>query len=53
MGGMSYIMIAGLPHNFLISIAITLVIMAVNVKPLLGFANQLLKGLLNRKRGNA
>ena len=53
MGAMSYAMIADLPHNVLISIVITVVIMAVNVKPLLGFANQLLKGILNRKRGKA
>lgn len=52
-GGMSYIMIAGIPHNFIISIVITLVIIAVNIKPLLGFALQLLKGLTKRKRGNA
>ena len=53
MGAMSYAMIADLPRNVLISIVITVVIMAVNVKPLLGFANQLLKGILNRKRGKA
>lgn len=53
MGAMSYAMIADLPHNAIISIVITAVIMAVNVKPLLGFANQLLKGILNRKRGKA
>lgn len=53
MGAMSYAMIADLPRNVLISIVITMVIMAVNVKPLLGFANQLLKGILNRKRGKA
>ena len=52
-GGMSYAMIADLPHNFVISIVITLLIMAVNIKPLLGFALQLLKGLTKRKRGNA
>ena len=52
-GGMSYIMIADIPHNFIISIVITLVIIAVNIKPLLGFAMQLLKGLTKRKRGNA
>ena len=52
-GGMSYIMIADIPHNFIISIVITLVIIAVNIKPLLGFAMQLLKGLTKRKKGNA
>ena len=52
-GAMSYIMIADIPHNFIISIVITLVIIAVNIKPLLGFALQLLKGLTKRKRGNA
>jgi O-antigen/teichoic acid export membrane protein len=52
-GGMSYIMIADIPHNVIISIVITLVIIAVNIKPLLGFAMQLLKGLTKRKKGNA
>ncbi|MBR2027420.1 MAG: oligosaccharide flippase family protein [Oscillospiraceae bacterium] len=52
-GGMSYAMIAGIHHNVIISIVITLLIMAVNIKPLLGFALQLLKGLTKRKRGKA
>ena len=53
MGGMSYALIANLPHNVAITIVITLAIMAVNIKPLLGFAMQLLRGLTKRKKGTA
>ena len=53
MGGMSYAMIADMQHNLIISIVITVVIIAFNTKPLLVFAKQLLKGLMRRKRGKA
>ena len=53
MGAMSYILIANVPHNFIISIGITVVIMIINTKPLLVFAKQLLKGIMKRKRGTA
>jgi len=53
MGAMSYTMIADIQHNVIISIVVTLLIVIINAKPLLTFANQLLKGLLKRKRGKA
>lgn len=53
MGGMSYAMIANVHYNIIISISATLVIIIINIRPLLGFALQLLKGLKNRKRGTA
>lgn len=53
MGGMSYAMIADVQHNIIISVVVTLIIVVINAKPLVAFAMQLLKGILNRKRGKA
>lgn len=52
MGAMSYIMIADLQHYPVYCVAITLVIVVINTRPLLVFAKQLLKSLKNRKKGN-
>lgn len=53
MGGMSYAMITNVKHNVLISILITAIIIAINIKPLINFAKQLLREFFNRKRGKS
>ena len=53
MGGMSAIMIMQVKHCAVISVIFTLFICIFNAKPLIVFANQLLKSILKRKRGNA
>ena len=53
MGAMTFIMLRDIQHWAVYCVVITLVIIALSVKPLLVFAKQLLKGLLNRKRGKA
>ena len=51
MGGMTYIMIADIPHYIVYSLVITFVIVVVNTRPLLVFAKQLLRSLKNKKKG--
>ena len=53
MGAMTVIMLKNIQHWAVYCVAITLIIIVLSVRPLLVFAKQLLKGLMNRKRGNA
>ena len=50
MGAMSYIMIADITHYPVYCVAITLVIILFNTRPLLVFAKQLFKSLKNRRK---
>ncbi|MEG0091939.1 MAG: hypothetical protein RSA20_08975, partial [Oscillospiraceae bacterium] len=50
MCGMSYVTVAQQKYNVLISLAVTAVIVLINLPPLLGFLKQTLKSILNKKR---
>ena len=53
MGAMTVIMLKNIQHWAVYCVIITLIIIILSVRPLLVFAKQLLKGLMNRKRGKA
>ena len=53
MGAMTVIMLKNIQHWAVYCVIITLIIIILSVRPLLIFAKQLLKGLMNRKRGKA
>ncbi|MEG1049420.1 MAG: polysaccharide biosynthesis C-terminal domain-containing protein [Oscillospiraceae bacterium] len=50
MCGMSYVTVTQQKYNVLISVAVTAVIVLINLPPLLGFLKQTLKSILNKKR---